>query len=99
LIVTRENGDRSPAVNEQRTKSPDYRVTTAEIIYRLPDHPLLLQSFIWQKLDLAPDFPELRRFLDFWKKNLDGELHSVRVGQGGPGRGRFRHIRHSSQVH
>ena len=35
----------------------EYRLTTAEIIYRMPDHPDLLQSFIWQKLDLAPDFP------------------------------------------
>ena len=81
-------------------RTQDYRITTAEIIYRLPDHPLLLQSFIWQKLDVAPDYPELQRFLDFWKKNLDGELHSVRVGQGGPrGRGRFRHIKHSQNLH
>ena len=78
----------------------DYRVTTAEIIYRLPDHPLLLQSFIWQKLDLAPEYPELHRFLEFWKNNLDGELHSVRVGQAGPlGRGRFRHIKYSQNLH
>ena len=42
-----------------------YRLTTAEIIYRLPDHPALLQSFIWQKFDLAPDYPELQRFLEF----------------------------------
>jgi uncharacterized protein Usg len=59
-----------------------YRLTTAEIIYRLPDHPLLLQTYIWQKFDIAPDFPELNRFLKFWRENLDGELHSVRVGQG-----------------
>jgi len=59
-----------------------YRLTTAEIIYRLPDHPLLLQTYIWQKFDIAPDFPELSRFLKFWRENLDGELHSVRVGQG-----------------
>jgi len=78
----------------------EYRVTTAEILYRLPDHPALLQSFIWQKLDLAPDFPELRRFLEFWKSNIEGELHSVRVGQGGRLRqNRFRHIRHSLQLH
>jgi uncharacterized protein Usg len=25
-----------------------YSLTTAEILYRLPDHPALLQSFIWQ---------------------------------------------------
>lgn len=56
-----------------------YRLTTAEILYRLPDYPRLLQSFVWQKLDIAPDFPVLRDFLDFWDKNLEGAIHSVRV--------------------
>jgi uncharacterized protein Usg len=59
-----------------------YRLTTAEIIYRLPDHPLLLQTFIWQKFDIAPEFPVLHKFLKFWRDNLDGELYAVRVGQG-----------------
>jgi len=59
----------------------DYRLTTAEIIYHLPDHPDLLQSFIWQKLDVPPDFPELRRFLEFWSRNIEGKLHSVKIGQ------------------
>lgn len=57
-----------------------YRLTTAEIIYRLPDHPELLQSFIWQDLDLAPRFPVLNRFLTFWERELEGELHTVSVG-------------------
>jgi len=57
----------------------DYRLTTAEILYRLPDHPSVLQSFVWQELDLAPSFPILRKFLDFWEKNLDGRLFKVRV--------------------
>jgi uncharacterized protein Usg len=57
----------------------DYRLTTAEILYRLPDHPTLLQTYIWQQLDLAPQFPELHKFLEFWDRNLDGKLHSVRV--------------------
>jgi len=56
-----------------------YRLTTAEILYRLPDHPALLQSFIWQNLDLAPRFPVLNRFLEFWEKNIEGRLHSVIV--------------------
>jgi uncharacterized protein Usg len=56
-----------------------YRLTTAEILYRLPDHPSLLQSFVWQDYDLAPKFPVLHGFLTFWRENLDGELHSVRV--------------------
>ena len=54
----------------------DYRLTTAEILYHMPDHPGLLQAYIWQNMDLAPGYPELRRFLDFWSKNLDGKLHS-----------------------
>jgi uncharacterized protein Usg len=57
----------------------DYRLTTAEILYHLPDHPKLLQTFLWQEYDLAPHFPELRRFLDFWAKEIEGKLHSVRV--------------------
>ena len=58
----------------------DYRLTTAEILYHLPDHPALLQTFLWQEYDLAPYFPELRHFLDFWTREIEGRLHSVRVG-------------------
>jgi uncharacterized protein Usg len=57
----------------------DYRLTTAEILYHFPDHPKLLQSFIWQEFDLAPKFPVLRKFLDFWDRELDGKIHSVTV--------------------
>ena len=58
----------------------DYRLTTAEILYHMPDHPAVLQTYIWQEFDLAPQFPELHRFLDFWSRSLDGKLHSVRIG-------------------
>ena len=57
----------------------DYRLTTAEILYRLPDHPALLQTYVWQDLDLAPRYPALQKFLDFWQRELEGKLHSVRV--------------------
>jgi uncharacterized protein Usg len=57
-----------------------WRMTTAEILYHMPDHPGILQSFIWQKLDFPPEFPKLHGFLDFWTENLDSPLHSVRVG-------------------
>jgi len=56
-----------------------YRLTTADIVYYLPDHPSLLQNFIWQDLDLAPEFPILHRFLRFWQESLDGKVHSVTV--------------------
>jgi uncharacterized protein Usg len=58
---------------------PEYRLTTAEILYRMPDHPAVLQTYVWQELDIAPKFPALRRFLDFWQRELDGKLHMVRV--------------------
>ena len=56
-----------------------YGLTTAEILYRLPDHPSMLQSFVWQDYDRAPDFPELNRFLAFWRREIEGPLHSVKV--------------------
>jgi uncharacterized protein Usg len=56
-----------------------YGLTTAEIHYRIPDHPKLLQLYVWQEYDLAPLFPGLKAFLEYWQKELEGALHSVRV--------------------
>ena len=56
-----------------------YGLTTATILYRLPDHPALLQTYVWQDYDVAPRFPVLKDFLDFWAKTLEGPLHSVTV--------------------
>ncbi len=63
-----------------RRQMDGYRLATAEILYRMPDHRNLLQTYLWQDYDLAPDYPVLKRFLDFWRRELDGPLHSVRVG-------------------
>jgi uncharacterized protein Usg len=57
----------------------DYRLTTAEILYHLPDHPRILQTFVWQELDIAPRYPVLHKFLEFWRRELDGAVHSVRI--------------------
>jgi uncharacterized protein Usg len=56
-----------------------YGLTTAQIIYRRPDHRWLLQTYVWQAYDLFPRFPELQRFLAFWQEKLEGPLHSVQV--------------------
>ncbi len=56
-----------------------YGLTTAEILYRRPDHPWLLQTYVWQNYDLCPDFPELNQFLRFWQKSIEGMLHTVTV--------------------
>ncbi|MGE0612870.1 MAG: usg protein [Hyphomicrobiales bacterium] len=64
---------------EFRAQLKGYSLTTAEILYRLPDHPGLLQSYLWQDYDVAPDFPKLLDFLGFWSKTLEGPLYKVRV--------------------
>jgi len=56
-----------------------YGLTTAHILYRRPDHPWLLQTYVWQDYDLCPNFPVLQRFLAFWQRQLEGPLHSVTV--------------------
>lgn len=54
-----------------------YGLTTAKFLYRMPDHPSLLQVYIWQEYDLAPKFPALYGFIEFWKAKIEGPLHSV----------------------
>lgn len=56
-----------------------FSLTTAEILYRLPDHNSILQSFVWQDYDQAPEYPVLEQFLDFWRRELEGPLHSVTI--------------------
>ena len=57
----------------------DWRLATANIYFHLPDHPLILQTYVWQEFDLHPNFPALRKFLRFWDRNLEGKLHSVKI--------------------
>ena len=79
----------------------DYRLTTAEILYRMPDHPDILQTYVWQSMDIAPEFPELRKFLDFWHRELEGKLYSVRVAANPLAwtGGRVRHARGVQTLH
>jgi uncharacterized protein Usg len=75
------------------------RLTTAEVLYYLPDHPALLQSFLWQTLDLAPDFPRIQRFLDFWRREIDAVIHSVEISSASQiTPGRFTPVRHLGKL-
>ena len=59
------------------------RLTTAEVLYYMPDHPALLQRFLWQTLDLSPEYPRVHRFLDYWRREIHAAIHSVTVTGGG----------------
>ncbi len=78
----------------------NYRLTTAEILYHLPDHPDILQTFIWQEYDLSPNFPELHKFLDFWAHNIEGRMHSVTISHVQLIKtSEFKYIPHSLSLH
>ena len=62
-----------------RLQLEGFSLTTAEILYRMPDYPALLQSYVWQDYDVAPKFPKLKDFLDFWSAKLEGRLFKVTV--------------------
>lgn len=78
----------------------DRHLATAEILYHLPDYPGILQSFVWQHTDVAPDYPRLRRFLEYWVENIEARLHSVTVSRAvARPHGGLRHVRTSLRLH
>ncbi|MES1201617.1 MAG: Usg-like family protein [Pseudomonadota bacterium] len=68
--------------DEMTLRLQGWRLATAEVLYYMPDHPKLLQSFVWQTLDLAPQYPRIHKFLDFWKREIDAVIHSVQLASG-----------------
>ncbi len=81
-----EEGSCAEAMNNEHDRGftqqlEGFRLATAEILYYMPDHPGVLQSFIWQHYDRAPDYPRLHKFLSFWHREIEAVLHSVTVGR------------------
>ena len=57
-----------------------YGQLTVHIIYFLPDQPRILgPTFTIQMEDIAPWFPALRDYIEFWKREIEGRLHSVQI--------------------
>ncbi len=75
----KENVESIEDFNELNQILRDARLTLAEILYRLPDYPDILQTFIWQDRDFAPQYPKLHQFLKFWDHHLEGKIFQVRV--------------------
>jgi uncharacterized protein Usg len=78
-MASQRFADKGMASKDFRRQLEGYGLTTAQILYRLPDHPSLLQTYVWQDYDLCPRFPVLNRFLTFWLEKLEGPLYSVTV--------------------
>lgn len=60
----------------------EYQLTRTESLYHMPDHPGVLQTHLGQDLDMAPEYPVLKKFLRFWQTNLDGKPQLVNVATG-----------------
>lgn len=82
-----------------------WRQTTAEILYRMPDHPTLVQTFLWQDMDRWHDnpqltYPRLLRFCEWWNATLDGPIVQVRVaGARVVTAGELRHVDAEIRLH
>jgi uncharacterized protein Usg len=72
----------TPPPTDLELQLKGWRLTTAEVTYFMPDHPRLLQSFVWQTLDLAPRYPRITAFLDHWRAEIEATIHSVRLCSG-----------------
>jgi uncharacterized protein Usg len=83
LDVDVEQGGRALFETDFAQQLQGKRLTTAEVLYYMPDHPKLIQSFMWQTLDVAPEFPRVHRFLQFWMREIDAVIHSVSLSAAG----------------
>jgi len=47
--------------------------------YYLPDYTSIIQEFIWQTKDVAPELPRVHKFLNFWHHNIEAVISEVFV--------------------
>jgi uncharacterized protein Usg len=77
--LVKEAARKGPAHRERVMRMAGCRLTLAKILFWLPDHQHILQTFVWQDLDAAPKFPMLAGFIEWWNRELDGKVHEVHV--------------------
>jgi uncharacterized protein Usg len=51
-----------------------------DIFYYRPDHPLLIQEFVWGFDDVPPELVRVHQFLNYWKNNIDAVIKEILVG-------------------
>jgi uncharacterized protein Usg len=64
-----------------RKQVTGFGLTTATIEYMKPDAPWLINPFplIRQFYDIFPDFPELSRYLEWWRGHIVVPIRAVTV--------------------
>ena len=56
-------------------------LTTIQVYYWIPDYRHILQEFMWQTMDVSPEFPRMNKFLRYWEHNIEGPIHDVVIAQ------------------
>ena len=60
-------------------KIKKWTIATVQVIYFIPDHLHIVNEFMWQTEDELPEYPRIKRFLDYWDKNIDGPIKEVYI--------------------
>lgn len=54
---------------------------TVGIVYYMPDYRSLLQELYWSTDDRDPDLPRVRKYLDFWRREIDAVVRDVLISK------------------
>jgi uncharacterized protein Usg len=56
-----------------------FELVTTEVLYRMPDHPRVLNTFVWQTYDQPPTLPRVHAFIRYWQAEIEAQIAQVRV--------------------
>ena len=56
-----------------------WTIATVQVVYYIPDHLHIVNQFMWQTEDQLPEYPRIKKFLDYWDKNIDGPIKEVYI--------------------
>lgn len=56
-----------------------FELVTTEVLYRMPDHPRVLNTFVWQTYDRPPALPRVQAFIHHWQAEIEAQIAQVRI--------------------
>jgi uncharacterized protein Usg len=45
----------------------------------MPDHTSILNEFVWQTEDFAPEYQRIHKFLLYWQKNIEAVIQEILI--------------------
>jgi len=54
-------------------------IVTLNVLYWMPDYNHILQEFIWQTVDVRPEYPRVHKFLNYWHDNIEAVISEVNI--------------------